>query len=163
MDSSFIARAIYSPGAPDPCPRSFPAGFLLGAWLRLRLRLSPTPASGKAAFGDLLPCAKLVTLATKFYPKEFTTEKLSKLSWQLIMYISHVRRDERFKNLKNLCELSVKLVVTEKDEQYYILYKFLKLVLILPVATANVERIFSTMNFVKNKQMNKMGDEYLNN
>ena len=76
---------------------------------------------------------------------------------------SHVRRDERFKNLKNLCELSVKLVDTEKDEQYYILYKFLKLVLILPVATANVERIFSTMNFVKNKQMNKMGDEYLNN
>ena len=79
------------------------------------------------------------------------------------MYISHVRRDERFKNLKNLCELSVKLVDTEKDEQYYVLYKFLKLVLILPVATANVERIFSTMNFVKNKQMNKMGDEYLNN
>jgi hypothetical protein len=43
------------------------------------------------------------------------------------MYISHVRRDERFKNLKNLCELSVKLVDTEKD-----VYKLLKFVLILP-------------------------------
>jgi len=40
---------------------------------------------------------------------------------------------------------------------------FLSLVLILPVATARVERVFSTMNFVKNKQRNKMGDEYLNN
>ena len=26
-----------------------------------------------------------------------------------------------------------------------------------------LERVFSTMNFVKNKQRNKMGDEYLNN
>ena len=37
------------------------------------------------------------------------------------------------------------------------------LVLILPVATASVERVFSSMNYVKNKLRNKMGDEYLNN
>jgi hypothetical protein len=58
------------------------------------------------------------------------------------MYISHVRRDERFKNLKKLCELSVKLVDTEKDEQYYVVYKLLKLVLILPVATAVLKECF---------------------
>ena len=52
---------------------------------------------------------------------------------------------------------------TQKDEQYYVVYKLLKLVLILPVATDSVERVFSTMNYVKNKQRNKMGDEYLNN
>jgi hypothetical protein len=79
------------------------------------------------------------------------------------MYISYVRRDERFKNFKNLCELSVKLVDTQKDEQFYVVYKLLKLVLILPIDTASVERVFSTLNFVKNKQMNKMSDEYLNN
>jgi hypothetical protein len=28
---------------------------------------------------------------------------------------------------------------------------------------ASVERVFSTMNYVKNKQRNKMGDEYLIN
>ena len=106
---------------------------------------------------------KLVTLATKFYPKDFTTDELSKLPYQLTMYISHVRRDERFKNLKNLCELSVMLVSTKRYEQYYVVYKLLKLVLILHVATASVERVFSTMNYVKNKQRNKMGDEYLNN
>jgi len=105
----------------------------------------------------------LVRLATKFYPKDFTTEELGKLPWQLNMYISHVRRDERFKNLKNLCELSVILVSTKRHKQYYVVYKLLKLVLILPVATASVERVFSTMNYVKNKQRNKMGDEYLNN
>jgi hypothetical protein len=118
-----------------------------------------SPLNSFAAYDQ----AKLVTLATKFYPKDFTTEELSKLLWQLTMYISHVHRDERFQNLKNLCVLSVKLVDTEKDEQYYIIYKLLKLVLILPLATTSVEIVFSTMNFVKNKQRNKMGDEYLNN
>jgi hypothetical protein len=61
--------------------------------------------------------------------------------------ISHVRRDERFKNLENLCvcKLSVILVSTKRHEQYYVVYELLKLVLILPVATASVERVFSTM------------------
>ena len=55
------------------------------------------------------------------------------------------------------------LVETNKHEQYHIVYKLLKLVLILPVATASVERVFSSMSYVKNKLRNKMGDEYLNN
>lgn len=55
------------------------------------------------------------------------------------------------------------LVETNKHEQYHIVYKLLKLVLILPVATASVERVFSSMSYVKNKLRNKMDDEYLNN
>ena len=66
------------------------------------------------------------------------------------MFISHVRKDKRFSKLKNLCELSVLMVETRKNEQYYIVYKILKLVLILPVATASVERVFSSMKYVKN-------------
>lgn len=46
--------------------------------------------------------------------------------------------------------------------RYDVVYKLLKLVLVLPVATASVERIFSAMNYVKNKLRNKMGDQYLN-
>lgn len=38
-----------------------------------------------------------------------------------------------------------------------------KIVLILPVATASVERVFSAMNFLKNNRRSKMGDDYLNN
>ncbi|XP_057791603.1 uncharacterized protein LOC131008657 [Salvia miltiorrhiza] len=37
-----------------------------------------------------------------------------------------------------------------------------KLVLILPVATASVERVFSGMTYVKNKLRNSMGDQVLN-
>ena len=36
------------------------------------------------------------------------------------------------------------------------------LALILPVATATVERVFSAMNFVKNQLQNRMGDQWLN-
>jgi hypothetical protein len=55
------------------------------------------------------------------------------------------------------------LVETNKHEQCCVVYKLLKLVLILPIATASVERVFSSMKYVKNKLRNKMDDEYLNN
>ena len=55
------------------------------------------------------------------------------------------------------------LVNEGKVSQYDIVYKLLKLVLLLPVATASVERIFSIMNFVKNKLIrSNIGQKYLN-
>jgi hypothetical protein len=54
------------------------------------------------------------------------------------------------------------LVKKDRVDRYSIVYKLLKLVLVLPVATAGVERIFSTMNYIKNKLRNKMGQDYLN-
>ena len=44
---------------------------------------------------------------------------------------------------------------------YDMVYELLKLVLLLPVAMASVERVFSTMVFVKTKLGNKMGDSLL--
>jgi hypothetical protein len=49
------------------------------------------------------------------------------------------------------------LVKTNKIVQYNIMYKLLKLVLVLPVATTGVERIFSALNTIKNKLRSKMG------
>ncbi|XP_022891835.1 zinc finger MYM-type protein 1-like [Olea europaea var. sylvestris] len=40
--------------------------------------------------------------------------------------------------------------------------KLITLVLILPMTTASVERVFSVMNLIKNDLRNKMGDELLN-
>jgi hypothetical protein len=106
---------------------------------------------------------KLVNLASKFYATDFSSDELARLPSQLDMYICHVRRDGRFTNLKSIIELSAMLVETNKHQQYFLVYKLLKLVLILPIATASVEMIFSLMNYVKNKLRNKMSDEYLNN
>ena len=41
------------------------------------------------------------------------------------------------------------------------IYSLLKLVLLLPVAMASVERIFSAMASVKTKKINKLGDALL--
>ena len=68
-----------------------------------------------------------------------------------------------FRAMKNLVELSIMLVETKKNLNYDIVYKLLKLVLLLPVETVSVERVFSLMNYVKNKLRNRIGDQYLNN
>ena len=41
-------------------------------------------------------------------------------------------------------------------------YNLIKLFLLVPVATASVERVFSALTFVKTKLRNKMGDSLLN-
>jgi hypothetical protein len=72
-----------------------------------------------------------------------------------------VRHDENFKNLKGLAELSMMLVKTDKILRYGIVYKLLKLVLVLPVATAGVERIFSSMNYIKKQAKKQDGSKIL--
>ena len=44
---------------------------------------------------------------------------------------------------------------------YNYVYLFITLALTLPVATASVERAFSTMNIVKGPLCNRMGDQWL--
>ena len=56
---------------------------------------------------------------------------------------------------------SVKLVETKRHIVHDLVYSLLKLVLLLPVATANVERAFSALNLVKHKLRNQMGDSLL--
>jgi hypothetical protein len=53
------------------------------------------------------------------------------------------------------------MVATTKDICYPLVYRLLKLVQALPVATATVERCFSALNLVKTDLSNKIGDEHL--
>ncbi|XP_004986856.1 zinc finger MYM-type protein 1-like [Setaria italica] len=103
---------------------------------------------------------KLRRLA-KFYPKDFSNNNLLRLELQLDNYIDDIRKDDRFKGLDNIVDLSFKLVQTKRHKVYDMVYELLKLVLLLPVATASVERVFSAMVLVKTKLRNKMGDSLL--
>jgi hypothetical protein len=47
-----------------------------------------------------------------------------------------------FANVRSLAELSIKLVEHDKIGRHEVVYKLLKLVLVLPVATVSVERVF---------------------
>jgi hypothetical protein len=60
---------------------------------------------------------KLVKLVG-FYPQDFEFEEKVQLPFQLNRYIEDVRRDENFKNLRSLAELSMMLVKTDKILRY---------------------------------------------
>jgi hypothetical protein len=62
-----------------------------------------------------------------------------------------MRRDDTFQGLENLVDLLVMLVETKRHRVYDMVYLLLKLVLVLPVATTKVQRVFSAMTLVKTK------------
>ena len=50
----------------------------------------------------------------------------------------------------------------KKDVLYPLFYMLVTSTLILQVATATVERTFSTMNIIKNRLRNQIGDQWMN-
>ncbi|XP_056854126.1 uncharacterized protein LOC108834751 [Raphanus sativus] len=105
--------------------------------------------------------SKLMRLST-FYPSDFSQGECISLDQQLDIYIDNLRNDERFTHLEDLGELARTLVETRKHLSFPLVYRLLKLILILPVATATVERSFSAMKIVKTDRRNRIGDEFLN-
>ncbi|KAK1431683.1 hypothetical protein QVD17_08225 [Tagetes erecta] len=65
-------------------------------------------------------------------------------------------------NTNGLCDLARLMVETGKHRSFPLAYRILKLALVLPVATATVERSFSKLKLVKTDLRNRMGDEFLN-
>jgi asparagine synthetase A len=55
------------------------------------------------------------------------------------------------------------MVETNKHQCYPLVYRLVKLVLVLPVATDIVERIFSAIKLVKTYLRNRIDDEYMSN
>ena len=73
-----------------------------------------------------------------------------------------MRSNDLFLEFQGVGELAEKLVKKRKHETYLLVYLLVKLVLTLLVATATVERIFSTMKYIKNELHNRMGDQWMN-
>ena len=73
-----------------------------------------------------------------------------------------MKADERFANLNTISELAKLMVGTNKHLGFPLVYRLLKLVLVLPVATASVERCFSAIKTVKTILRNRIGDGFLN-
>jgi hAT family C-terminal dimerisation region len=73
-----------------------------------------------------------------------------------------VRAIDKFSNLNGISELARVMVQTNKHRVHPQVFLLLKLALILPVATASVERVFSAMNFIKDNLRNKICDQWMN-
>ncbi|XP_022862574.1 zinc finger MYM-type protein 1-like [Olea europaea var. sylvestris] len=97
----------------------------------------------------------LIRLA-ELYPLDFSAIYGIVLSDQLETYIFDMRSNKEFEGLNGLGDLAEKLVLTKKDKVYPLVYRLLTLALILPVATATMERVFSAMSIVKNRLRNRV-------
>ncbi|KAL4625418.1 hypothetical protein ACB092_05G024200 [Castanea dentata] len=104
---------------------------------------------------------KLIRLA-QFYPSDFSIVQVSFLDNQLETYIHDMRSSEEFSALKGIGQLAEKMVEMKKNVSYPLVYSLVTLALILPVATATVERAFSAMNIIKNRLRNRIGDQWMN-
>ncbi|ESQ50249.1 hypothetical protein EUTSA_v10002181mg [Eutrema salsugineum] len=82
--------------------------------------------------------SKLVRLA-ELYPDDFSFVEWRSLDHQLDIYLDNVQKDDRFTNLESLGDLARVLVETRKHLSHPLVYRLLKLCLILPVTTETVE------------------------
>ncbi|XP_076926157.1 uncharacterized protein LOC143589218 [Bidens hawaiensis] len=118
---------------------------------------SLSPSCNFCAFSKV----NLINLA-EMYPCDFDFDEKEKLVYELGHYITNVKEDKRFANLSGLGDLAKMMVKTRLHIDYPLVYRLIKLSLVLPVATASVERCFSSMKNVKTDLRNRMGDEYMN-
>ncbi|XP_076943186.1 uncharacterized protein LOC143613343 [Bidens hawaiensis] len=118
---------------------------------------SLSPSCNFSAFSNV----NLFNLAEK-YPCDFDFDEKEKLVYELGHYITNVKEDKRFANLSGLGDLAKMMVKTRLHIDYLLVYRLIKLSLVFPVATASVERCFSSMKNVKTDLRNRMGDEYMN-
>jgi hypothetical protein len=90
------------------------------------------------------------------------TSKIEELSCQLDNFVANIRDDSRFADLKGVGDLCQKIVEKKKHTTFPLVLLLLKLILVLPVATATVERAFSAMKYIKSDLRNRIGDLFLN-
>ena len=69
---------------------------------------------------------------------------------------------EEFSAFRRIGQLVGKMIEMKKNISYLLVYSLVTLALILLVATTTVERAFSTMNIIKNRLRNQIGDQWMN-
>ena len=73
-----------------------------------------------------------------------------------------MRRHDEFRVCYDLASLAKKMFELERNIMFPRVYRIIELRLLLPVATASVERAFSVMKIIKIELRNRMADAWLN-
>ncbi|XP_042405088.1 uncharacterized protein LOC121995407 [Zingiber officinale] len=115
--------------------------------------LDPKDSFSQFDIGKLLHLVEL-------YPEAFSLTDRVILEDQLETYIQNVRGE--FSMIEDLGSLAKKMVETGKNTIFPLVYRLIELVLVLPVITASVERVFSAMKIPKTDLRNRMGNEWMN-
>ena len=77
---------------------------------------------------------------------------------QLKTYIHDMQSTEEFSAFREIGQLVEKMIEMKKNVSYPLIYLLVTLALFLLVTTATIERVFSTMNIIKNRLCNQIGD-----
>ena len=96
------------------------------------------------------------------YSDDFSSTDLHVLKYEIHTFVHNVRNSGNLVGCQDLASLAVKMVQTNMHLVFPLVYRLIELILILPVATASVERAFSAMNIIKTDLRNRMGDEWMN-
>ncbi|XP_052197293.1 uncharacterized protein LOC127804468 [Diospyros lotus] len=104
---------------------------------------------------------KLIRLA-EYYREDFSRVELMAVDDQLQTYIFDIRSNKEFEELGGLGEPGQKLVAMKNNIVYPLVYKLVTLALTFSISTATVERVFSTMNIMKNRLRSRIGDQWMN-
>ena len=104
---------------------------------------------------------KLMRLA-EIYAEDFNVADLLLLPGQLKDFINRARRTQNFSGCTEFSKVAEIMVKKTMHTFYPLVYRLIELTLILPVATASVERVFSAMSLIKTDLRSKMEDEWLN-
>jgi hypothetical protein len=99
---------------------------------------------------------------TEIYLDDFSLDDRKAIKDQLATFIIHVRRLEEFRVCHDLASLAIKMVELKRHIVFPLVYRLIELAMLLPVATASVERAFSSMKIIKTELRNKMSDGWLN-
>ena len=79
--------------------------------------------------------------------------QVSFLNNQLETYIHDMQSTEEFSTFRGIGQLVEKMVEMKKNVSYPLVYS---------LVTTTVERVFSTMNIIKNRLRNQIGDPWMN-
>jgi hypothetical protein len=105
---------------------------------------------------------KLIHLAY-FYPNKFFIVDPIVLDDQFDIYIYFdLCDDDDFSSIEGISSLAEKMVKIKKNLIFPLVYLLIKLSLLLPLATAIVERVFFAMHIVKSRLWNMMRDKWMN-
>ena len=91
---------------------------------------------------------KNLTRLAKFYLFDFSEIDVLALDNQLQSYIVDMCSNDEFLELKGIGDLARKMMETNKDVIYPLIYLLVKLVLTIPIATTTIKRSFSAMKYV---------------
>jgi hypothetical protein len=106
---------------------------------------------------DVEKIAKLVDL----YSEDFPEADHAIINDQLEAYICYVRGHVEFTSCHDVASLAAKMVETKQHLNFPLVYRFMELALLLPVAAAPVERISSSVSIIPTELCNDIPIDWL--